>query len=128
MTDYTDRADALKTALQDVVRDLEADLGKLARHRGRTNATTSGPSFRDPGPNRHTYNQQRSEHPGRVQATVDSYRPAFSTARDLIGNALQEASTGPERTIRTQLIDTTTAAAAITTHDDARTLVATFEE
>lgn len=123
MTTYTDRAGAMKAALQDVARDIEADLGKLARYRG-SHPNTDAPWFRDPGPDVATFEKQKGDTPGRVQRTVNSYGAALSQARDMIPNG---AANSEERALRSELIDLVDSIRQITNHADAADLVGTFE-
>ena len=125
MTVFTERADAVEAAIRDLARDIEADLGKLTRFRGRTGAT-SGPEFRDPGDNLTQYAQQKATFPGRVEHTLATYRPEVGAARDTAMSL--PATEAGEHARLLELVELVQSIAAVQTHDDAAALVATFEE
>lgn len=118
MTEFADRADALEAAIQDLARDIEAELAILSRYRGTTNPSSDGPTFRDPGAGLAAYEAQKAAHPGRVQATLDRYRPALSMARDAVGSV--------DAAHRAELLALLQQIAEIRSHDDAAALVATL--
>lgn len=130
MTAFTDRADAVEAAIQDVARDIEADLGKLTRYRGRDEASgssvSSGPAFRDPGASVATLEAQKTQHPGRVEHTLSTYRAVIGRARETA--AALPATNAGERSRRLELVELAGTLTTLTTHDEAVALVASFEE
>lgn len=125
MTAFTDRADAVEAAIRDLARDLESDLAKLGRHRGTTASADNGIRFRDPGPDLETYTKQKSDHPGSPRQTVERYRAAIGEARHAIPS---DAATTQERARQHELHTLIDHLAAVTNHDEASALVATFEQ
>jgi|GEM_PF-3331222 len=121
MTAETDRADALKAAIQDIARDLEADLGKLSRFRGISDPTSPGMSFRDPGADIVAYEKQKADFPGPVRRTLDAYRLPLAKAHRVVGQNTSGAT-------RSELLGLVASIQAITNLDDAAALVVTFEE
>lgn len=128
MTEYTDRAAAVTAALQDLARNLEADLGKLARHRGSETASTSAlASLRDPGPNLASFAQQKMDHPSTRELSVGSVVRAYSAAADQARAMVHAgAPMGEELAARTAVMSLIAAIQSVRTHDDAVALVATF--
>lgn len=130
MSTYTDRCHAVTAALQDLARDLEADLGKLARTRGTTEASTDRLAhLRDPGPDVATFERQKNDHPSTRTMTVgkivDSYRAAADTAKAMVHH---EGPEGADLVARTAVYDLVAAIQGTESHDDAIALVATFTE
>lgn len=124
MNTYSDRAAALKAALRDLARDLEADLGKQARSRGTTTPGANGYQFRHPGDDLASFERQKAEvsydGPARV---LNAYRAAISQAREAIP---QDAKTSDELDLRTELIELVDDISQVANHGDAELLVATF--
>ena len=124
MSAYTDRCEAVTAALQNLARDLEADLGKITRWRGTTDGSTSRLShFRDPGPDLATFNRQLVENTRPVSELLASYA---TTAAESKGMVYTGATTGPELTARGAVYDLADAIAAVTNHQEAADLVASF--
>lgn len=129
MTEYTDRAAAVTAALQDLARDLEADLGKLARNRGSETASTSALArFRDPGPDLASFAQQKIDNPSTRTLSVDSVVRSYSAAADQArAMAHANAPMGEELAARTAVMSLIAAIQSVRNHDDAVALVAAFE-
>ncbi len=130
MSTYTDRCAAVTAALQDLARDLEADLGKLARTRGTMfGSTRQTAHLRDPGPDIAEFERQKLEHPSTSTMSVGkalrSYRAAASTAGGMVHIS---APAGEDRAARDAVLALIDAIQAVESHDDAIALVATFTE
>ncbi len=130
MSTYTDRCAAVTAALQDLARDLEADLGKLARTRGTAEAGANRLAhLRDPGPDIASFERQKVDHPSTRTMTVgkilDSYRAAASTAQTMVHDP---APAGGDLAARTAVLALIAAIQAVESHDDAIALVATLPE
>jgi hypothetical protein len=130
LSTFTHRCAAVTAALQDLARDLEADLGKLARWRGHVDGSSNPIAhLRDPGVDLDEFSQQRSEFSSRqgvtVGATLTAYRAAASTAQPMVHDP---APAGADLAARTAVFDLIEAIQAVENHDDAIALVATFTE
>lgn len=130
MTEYIDRTAAVTAALQDLARDLEADLGKLARNRGtETGSTNALAVLRDPGPDLTSFAQQKIDNPSTrslsVDAVVRSYNAAADQAKAMVH---KNAPMGEELAARTAVVSLVEAIQSVKTHDDAIAIVATFTE
>ncbi len=130
MNGYTDRCAAVTAALQDLARDLEADLGKIARFRGTADASTSHVAhFRDPGPDVATFERQKTDYPSTsstsVGTTLYAYRAAANDASQMVHIS---APASEDRAARDGVLALIEAIQAVETHDDAIALVATFTE
>lgn len=128
MTEYTDRAAAVTAALQDLARNLEADLGKLARNRGGGTASTSSLAIlRDPGPNLASFAQQKIDNPSTRTLTVDAVLRSYSAAADQAKAMVHaNAPAGDDLAARTAVLNLIAAIQNVTNHDDAVALVATY--
>lgn len=130
MSTYLDRCAAVTAALEDLARDLEADLGKLARTRGAGSETTEQlVSFRDPGPDLESFEKQKTSHPTAGGMSVVRVTRAYANAAKLAGPMVHaNAPTGEDLAARTAVHDLIAAINAVHNHDDATALVATFDE
>lgn len=130
MTAETDRAAALKAAIQDIARDLEADLGKLTRYRGTSTPSSSGVSFKDPGADVAEYASQKSA--GSALMILRGYRAITRGAFEALAGHADSWGVGGGVPVtgasRAQLVELIDAIEAIRNHDDAVALVGTFEE
>ena len=129
MSTYLDRCAAVTAALEDLARDLEADLGKLARSRGKADATTDSlASLRDPGPDLESFERQKAENTtaGGLSA-IKLTRAYGDTARHAAGMVHANAPSGEDLAARTAVFDLIESIQNVHTHDDAVALVATFE-
>lgn len=124
MSAITDKAAAVKAALQDYARDIEADLGKQAR------ALTANPNwefvqpFNDVGPTLAAYQADRarySPYPHRLS----HYQRNAAGARDAILRVGAPETTA-ERTAYAEILALLDSINTIRTHPDAVALVATF--
>lgn len=129
MTTYLDRCAAVTAALQDLARDLEADLGKLARARGTSDGTTKSlASLRDPGPDLETFAKQKAQHPMASGLSVLRVTRAYGDAAELAGPMVHaNAPAGDDLAARTTVHDLIASIRAVRNHDDATALVASFE-
>lgn len=124
MTDYTDRCAAVKAAVQDHARDLEADLGKIARNCGHNVNWNDVQPIGDPGRNVAEYEETKGWYPV-DDSRLRSYQNVVSAATDFLGSSVP--LTGPEKAARDDCIILITAIEQIKTHGDAVALVASFE-
>jgi hypothetical protein len=124
MSDCVGRCAAVTAALQDLARDLEADLGKAARCRGRVDPS-SGPLawLRDPGANLDAFNLQLANFAHTPDRVLSAYSHAALNARTFVH---AEGIAGPDLTARAEVFDLIEAIQQVTNHADAAELVATF--
>jgi hypothetical protein len=124
MSDYADRCAAVTAALQNLARDLEADLGKAARQRGRVDPSSSPLAWvRDPGANLDAFNLQLANFSHAPERVLSAYAHAALNARTFVH---AEGISGSDITVRTGVLDLIEAIQQVTNHADAVELVATF--
>lgn len=125
---FTDRVAALNTALEDYARDMEADLGKIARNRVRNPNWEFVQLFEDPG---HDIAAQHAH----VASGFDSsgtrrreeYQLNINAVVDLIYRGVDIATlTAPEKAAASALRAKVTAFKAIRSLSEATAFVATF--